>query len=101
MLSKEVSCQLRYPDYWERSYSQWRVDTWNQFFCKKVPGTTKQMSCDALVKELEILINNLKPRSKEIRKASWLKRELKVLRLLIPEEEPVMRILLTTYYVEA
>ncbi|CAG8573720.1 6070_t:CDS:2 [Acaulospora morrowiae] len=77
MLSKEVSSQLRYPDYWERSYSQWSLDTWKQFFYEKIPRATKRGSCNALAKELEILANNLKPKSKERQKALSLKRGLK------------------------
>ncbi|CAB4399518.1 unnamed protein product [Rhizophagus irregularis] len=38
MTSEKDSHNLCYANYWKRSYTQWRIDTWDQFFFKEFPN---------------------------------------------------------------
>jgi hypothetical protein len=69
---------LCYANYWKRSYIQWGIDSWDQFFFKEFPNESKQSSHSALRMELEALIKNLEPKSRKSRKALDLKCQLKV-----------------------
>ncbi|CAB5364298.1 unnamed protein product [Rhizophagus irregularis] len=77
MTSEKDSHNLCYANYWKRSYTQWRIDTWDQFFFKEFPNASKQISHTALGLELETLIKNLEPKTRKKRKALDLKCQLK------------------------
>ena len=61
---------ISYSEYWEKSYSKWGdMKMWDPFFfIKNNRDTTDQLSYNALDKELKILIENLKPKTREIEK---------------------------------
>jgi hypothetical protein len=53
-------------------------DTWDHYYYWKNPKTTEQKSHNALGDELKMLIQNLKPDSKEVEKALSIQHDLKV-----------------------
>ncbi|CAG8774365.1 17541_t:CDS:2, partial [Funneliformis caledonium] len=64
--------------YWEKPCASWgNTQTWNSFFYGRNQNATKQMSHDALGKELDLLIKYLKPETKEIQKAYAIQKELR------------------------
>ncbi|CAG8628864.1 8602_t:CDS:2 [Rhizophagus irregularis] len=77
MLSEEVLHKVQHANYWKRSYIQWGIESWDQFYFKEFPNSTKQISHTMLGTELEILIRNLEPKSRKIRRLLDLKCQLK------------------------
>ncbi|CAG8734852.1 41862_t:CDS:2, partial [Gigaspora margarita] len=64
--------------YWEEPHSKWgNTDTWNHYFRKKIPNTTKQMSHNALSAELKVLIQKLKQGTRTSNKALVMQCDLK------------------------
>jgi hypothetical protein len=78
MLSEEVLHKVQHANYWKRSYIQWGIESWDQFYFKEFPNSTKQISHTMLGTELEILIRNLEPKSRKSRRLLDLKCQLKV-----------------------
>ncbi|PKY55590.1 hypothetical protein RhiirA4_475159 [Rhizophagus irregularis] len=62
--------------YWERPYTQWKVSSWDDFYLEKYPNASKRKSHDSLGSELDALIKNLKPKTKNHNKVLLLKRNL-------------------------
>ncbi|RGB29044.1 hypothetical protein C1646_767084 [Rhizophagus diaphanus] len=77
MLSEEVLHKVQHANYWKRSYIQWGIDSWDQFYFKEFPNSTKQISHTMLGTELEILIRSLEPKSRKSRRLLDLKCQLK------------------------
>ncbi|PKC02471.1 hypothetical protein RhiirA5_453774 [Rhizophagus irregularis] len=57
--------------------STWRIDTWDDFYYEQYPDESKWLSHRDLSKELDVLINNLEPETKERKKVAAVKRHLK------------------------
>jgi len=81
MLSEKVLIKLQNTEYWKRPYGEWEKDTWNLYFEKFSNGSERSSHRD-LGNELDILIKNLNPKSKEEWKILALKREVSVLHIL-------------------
>ena len=78
MLQEVTLHKLRYADYWRKPQEHWGVDTWTSFFCKNNTDTPPQMILTSLIAELKILINNLGSKTREIKKALALSRQLEI-----------------------
>lgn len=70
MLEEVVLRNLRYTDYWKQSYKQWGEVSWTNFIRKNIPNISPRLSHTYLSAELKILINNLKPGTRELEKAN-------------------------------
>ncbi|CAG8648679.1 10221_t:CDS:2 [Dentiscutata erythropus] len=77
MLSKEILNEVRHSSYWERPYTQWTINTWDNFYFINYPNKLKVSSHRDLGKELKVLVELLGPETKEGKKALALKRQLK------------------------
>lgn len=76
---KKILDKVQHPDYWERPYAQWGINTWELYYSEARPEvTSKRKSHNDFGGELEILAKNLEPETKESKKVLALKRELKV-----------------------
>ncbi|CAB4422607.1 unnamed protein product [Rhizophagus irregularis] len=80
MLPETVNCNVHYSSYWERPYTQWKVSSWDDFYLEKYPNASKRKSHDSLGSELDALIKNLKPKTKNHNKVLLLKRNLEKLK---------------------
>ncbi len=78
MLPESAKRNVRHSSYWERPYTKWRVSTWDEFYSEKYPNASRQESHNSLGDELEVLINELKPKTKEHDMALAVKRNLEV-----------------------
>ena len=65
-----ILIRISYSEYWEKPYFEWGdTKTWDHyFFIKNNRDVMDQISHDALGKELKVLAENLKPRTREIKK---------------------------------
>ncbi|CAG8497997.1 17194_t:CDS:1 [Racocetra persica] len=77
MLSKEILNEVRHY-YWERPYTQWTINTWDNFYFINYSDKPKVSSYRDLGKELKVLVELLGPETKEGKKALALKRQLKI-----------------------
>ncbi|CAB4487973.1 unnamed protein product [Rhizophagus irregularis] len=80
MLPETVNCNVHYSSYWERPYTQWKLSSWDDFYLEKYPNASKWKSHDFLGSELDALIKNLKPKTKNHNKVLLLKRNLEKLK---------------------
>ena len=78
MLSKEILKKVRHAGYWKKHYTQWGLDTWDQFYFEQYPNVSKQESHDSLGNELEVLKKNLDSKTRKGRKVLYLTCQLKV-----------------------
>jgi hypothetical protein len=79
MLSEEILNKVRHASYWKRPYTQWGINTWEPFYFETYPDAKSKWKLhNDLGNELDILIKNLKPGTKESNKALTLKNQLKV-----------------------
>ncbi|EXX63161.1 hypothetical protein RirG_154880 [Rhizophagus irregularis DAOM 197198w] len=69
---------LRYADYWRLPYENWNEDSWMNYLQKNYPDVSPRLARTYFVAELKVLINNLKPDSREHEKACTLKSRIKV-----------------------
>ncbi|CAB4412151.1 unnamed protein product [Rhizophagus irregularis] len=69
--------QFVYREYWEKPYGDMKTCD-HFFFINKNRDATGQSFHDALGKELKILIENLKPKTREIDKARAIQRGLRL-----------------------
>ncbi|GBB87975.1 hypothetical protein RclHR1_01450003 [Rhizophagus clarus] len=78
MSFEEAVHKVQHPNYWKRSYYQWAIETWDQFFFNEFPDSTKQVSHSILASEIKVLIENLESRTRRSKKLINLKQQLKV-----------------------
>ncbi|GES81019.1 hypothetical protein GLOIN_2v1763835 [Rhizophagus clarus] len=77
MSFEEAVHKVQHPNYWKRSYYQWAIETWDQFFFNEFPDSTKQVSHSILASEIKVLIENLESRTRRSKKLINLKQQLK------------------------
>ncbi|RHZ61838.1 hypothetical protein Glove_345g71 [Diversispora epigaea] len=81
MSSKEIlnKLKLRHSSYWERPYTQWGINTWELFYSEAYPEvTSKRKLRNDFGGELDVLVRNLEPGTRESKKVLALKRKLEV-----------------------
>ncbi|CAG8653867.1 11415_t:CDS:2, partial [Dentiscutata heterogama] len=78
MITENTFSKLHYPDYWRNTFVLWSdTESWDSFYFEKNPNATKRLSRDALSAELDVLIRDLEPGTKEREKALAIKSDLK------------------------
>ena len=80
---EELLHRLHHADYWRKPYSQWSVNTWDQFYFEQYPNGPKQLSHRDLGRELRILVKNLDIKTRKGQKVLELIHELKELKVSI------------------
>ncbi|CAG8532589.1 3647_t:CDS:2 [Racocetra fulgida] len=86
MLSKEILNKLRHSSYWERPYTQWTINTWDNFHFINYPDKPKVSSHRDLGKELKVLVELLRKKGESVSTKASTERER------LPEEDPVISI---------
>ncbi|GBB94196.1 hypothetical protein RclHR1_02310002 [Rhizophagus clarus] len=69
---------LRYADYWRLPYENWDEDSWMNYLQNNYPDVSPRLARTYFIAELKVLINNLKPDSRELEKASALKSRIEL-----------------------
>lgn len=77
-IRRSLTYKVQHANHWKRSYIQWGIESWDQFYFKEFPNSIKQISHTMLGTELEILIRNLEPKSRKSQRLLDLKCQLKV-----------------------
>ncbi|CAG8757984.1 8673_t:CDS:2, partial [Dentiscutata erythropus] len=74
--------------YWERSYQTWTVKGWDEFYFEIFPSNTNQQSCDALKKELVVLMKKHKRNTNKHKKAVSLLNNITVSTFMVRSSDP-------------